>query len=181
MPKKEDAVETDSVIKSTDINPPKVEPKSFEDLTLDELVSAANMFGTETEGDEKTLREDLTLNGVKWNMYVRAFRLPGWEDIPADEPSWPVEVDVEDAPDADEQEVVQVQEVIAAPPVALAADQKYLVKFIGENPYFEFKRYRFTQDNPYAVMPAADAQDALVTEAKKFRQAFPAELQEFYS
>lgn len=170
-----------NVVTTTAVAPKKV-PKSFNDLKKDDLVAAARAFGTLEEGNAAELKADLAEAGVTFKMYAEAFKLEGYEAIP-DEPEefeMPEPTDVEDWPDAEEGE--NVSEVKTAAPVPkLDAAEKYLIRFVGENPYFEFGKYKFTQENPYGIMPAEDAQKALTKEPEKFRQAWPAELQEYYS
>lgn len=168
--------DVDNVITSNDVVT-KV-PKSFKDLSKEQLVEAANYFGTENQGVRKEIESDLVDSYVTWDMYVKAFKLPGHEELPELTNEWPEQVDVEDAPE--EEENVTDNEVLAAEPVKLAPADKYLIKMTRKNPYFEFAKYKFTTEKPYAIMTAADAQRILETE-EGFRQAFPAELQEFYS
>lgn len=183
MPKKETPVvesDTENVIKTTDVEPSKLvapKPESFNDLSREELERAANWFGSETEGTDEEIIADLDDFGVTWNMYAREFKVEGYEHLPPQDAVPPRQVDESDLLDGE----VEVTEPITQAPVTLAPAEKYLIKFIGENPYFERGKYRFTTDRPYAVMPATDAQRALVEEPTKFRQAFPAELAEFYS
>lgn len=173
---------TQSVVTTTDLA--KKKPTSFRDLNKAELVEAARAFGTKDEGNVKELREDLADAGVTWEMYCRQFGIEHWENeappvvetfnrVDEDDPN----VEFIDGEGVNEE---VTQEIITAAPQTFANEQKYLIKFIGQNPYFEFGRYRFTQDKPYGIMSARDAQSALVNEPSKFRQAFPAELEEFY-
>lgn len=169
------------VITSTAVAPKKV-PKSFNDLKKEELVKAALAFGADETGNAAEIKADLASLGVTWKMYAQAFKLEGYEELPDDtEFEMPEPTDVEDWPDAEEgEEMTESPLVTAAPTPKLDAAEKYLIKFKGENPYFEFGKYKFTQENPYGIMPADDAQRALTQEPEKFRQAFPAELKEFY-
>lgn len=150
------------VISSADVA--KKTPKSFRDLNKDELKAAALYFGTEDEGTKDALVADLAENGVTWEQYVEAF---------LDEKTAPVDEVVEAT---GEEEPVKVE---AAKPTALTPQSSYLIKMDRKNPYFEFGTYKFTQDNPYVIMPA-DAAQAILTQEQGFRQATPAELQEFY-
>lgn len=149
-------------IKSTDMAPKT--PKSFRDLNKEQLVQAALFFGTEDEGNKEALLADLIANGVEWEQYVQAFltEKPAEETVAAEE--------VAEEP----------TRVVAQEPTVLKAQDKYLIKMERKNPYFEFGKYKFTQENPYAIMPADDAQDILTKESG-FRQALPGELQEYYS
>ena len=171
---------SENVVTTSDVAPKKV-PKSFNDLNKPQLVEAAKAFGTEEEGNVAELRADLLDNGVTFDMYLKKF-YP--EETVEEEPEvfqMPEPTNVDDWPDAPEggDEVGEV--VTAAPTPRLQAAEKYLIKFIGENPYFEFGPYKFTAEKPYGIMPANDAQRALVEEPTKFRQAYPNELEEFYS
>ena len=169
--------DTEGVITSTEVAPKKT-PKSFKDLNKPDLVAAAIAFGTEEEGTAVEIRTDLEDAGVTWDDYVKAFKLEGHENIPDPEEAAPLQVELLDDDDEGGEEIVN--EVVAAPAVPhLAVAQDYLIRMTRGNPYFEFEKYKFTQDNPYAIMPAAAAQRILETE-DGFRQAFPAELQEYY-
>lgn len=169
----------ENVVTTEDVAPKK-QPKSFRDLKKQQLVEAADYFGADSEGNAEAIRTDLEDMGVTWKMYVKAFKLEGHEDIPEQPEVAPLEVELPD--EDDEQEVEEeVSDVVTYDPTPkLATADNYLIKFIGENPYFEFEQYKYTQDKPFAIMPADAAQRALEQEPKKFRQAFPKELQEFY-
>lgn len=174
---------SDENVVTTTAAAPKRQPKSFSDLKKDDLVSAARYFGTLEEGNTSEIKADLAEAGVTWKMYAQAFKLEGYEDAPDEDTSFemPEPVDAEDWPDAEEGENVPTPALVtASAQPKLQAEKDYLIKFVGENPYFEFGKYKFTQEKPFGVMPAKDAQDALVKEPDKFRQAFPAELQEYY-
>jgi hypothetical protein len=171
---------SETVIASSDVAPVKV-PKSFKDLKKPELLQAAAYFGTDIEGanNVEEIRAALLEDAVTFDDYLEAFH-PADKPVEEEKFVMPDPIDIEDWPDApeggDDVTVVTVTET----PV-LAPTEKYLIKFVGQNPYFEFGKYKFTQEKPYGIMTAADAQDALVSEPTKFRQAFPAELEEFYS
>ena len=176
---------SENVVSTTDVAPLK-EPKSFNDLNKDQLVAAALAFGADETGTKESIKADLAEMGVTWPMYAQAFKVGKYADADLDEVveefEMPEPVNVEDWPDAPEVGENVQPELATAPSVPqLAPAEKYLIKFIGENPYFEFGKYKFTQESPYGIMPASDAQTALTKEPEKFRQAFPAELQEFYS
>ena len=59
--------------------------------------------------------------------------------------------------------------------------QKLISRYIlnRENLYFEFRKYKFTKDHPFAVMSAEDADYLLKTE-KGFAVASPGEAAEYY-
>lgn len=171
---------SETTITSNDVAPVKV-PKSFNDLNKTALVAAAEYFGSETEGNAAVIKADLLESGVTFEDYLAAFHPDVAVKAPEAESVLPEPVDVENWPDAEEGVNEVTETVVTVPPLLeLAPQEKYLIKFTGENPYFERGRYKFTTDKPYAIMSAKDAQDALVEEPTKFRQAFPQELQEFY-
>lgn len=169
-------------LETEEVELPPVEvkiPKKWSDLNKAQVIAAADAFGTQTTGTVKEMLADLQDANVSWTDYQVAFGLVeppavekrGFTQVTEDEIDW-VDGEVEDT----------VTEVITAPRIApMAPAEKYLIRFIGENPYFERGKYKFTKEKPYAIMNAVDAQDALVDEPKKFRQAFPDELTEFYS
>jgi hypothetical protein len=153
-------------------------PKAFTDLKKPELLKAAARFGTSTEGGVAELRADLVEAGVTWDMYREEF-LPDAPVEPVVDVVLPPGPDVSDTFEEVQEPVVETIATVS-PTLELPREQKYLVKFIGENPYFEHGKYKFSEDRPYQIMTAQDAQYALVNEPKKFRQAFPNELEEFY-
>lgn len=159
----------DNVVKSSDVA--KNTPTSFNDLKKEELVTAAQHFGVDDEGNVKTLKASLAADGVTWEMYAKAFGLADVSEV--------LSYEVEET-EGVKGNVENDSEVVTADPhPKLAVEDKYLIKMTRANPYFEFGKYKFTQEHPYAIMPANDAQAILETE-EGFRQAFPAELQEYY-
>jgi hypothetical protein len=156
-------------------------PKSFRDLKKAELVAAAVAFATSEEGNAEAIRADLEENGVTWEMYAKAFKLEGYEEEePVEKFELPAPVDIEQWPDEGGEEVVEQVIITAEQQPQLAPQEKYLIKMTRKNPYFEFEDKKFTQEKPYAIMPAQQAQRILESE-EGFRQAYPAELQEFYN
>lgn len=152
-------------------------PTSFKALHLDQLRAAADYFGSDSVGNEEAIRVALEDDGITWEMYAKEFGLP----LPEGETFAPPTPDLpEKHDDWIEKEEEEVSEVVTQAPVpTLAAEQKYLIRMTRKNPYFEYGRYKFTQDKPYAIMSAEDAQSILESE-QGFRQAYPKELQEFY-
>lgn len=153
-------------------------PRAFRDLNKSQLVEAALYFGADETGTAAEIRAELTDTGVTWDQYEKAFGLNGKSLDDEEEFSFPEPL-VEFDENEEEEEVTDIVTKAAVP--TLAPADKYLIKFVGQNPYFEFGPYKFTQERPYGIMPAVDAQNALVGEPDKFRQAYPAELQEYYS
>lgn len=148
-------------------------PTSFRKLNKEQLEAACDFFGSE-KGNLEEMRANLADDGITWKQYAEAFNLPVGDN--SDET--PTNVVTSNDVQQKEDKVAEVVTVTERP--VLAQAEKYLIRFIGQNPYFEFGRYKFTQEAPYAIMPAEDAQRALTEEQTKFRQAFPKELQEFY-
>lgn len=147
-------------------------PSSFKALHIDQLRAAADYFGSDSAGNAEAIRTALDEDGITWAMYAKEFGLPS-DDV-VETPDFPEKVD-----DWDEKEE-EVSEVVTQEAVpTLAVDQKYLIRMTRKNPYFEWRRYKFTQEKPYAIMSAEDAQEILESE-QGFRQAYPLELKEFY-
>jgi len=156
-------------------------PQKWSDLTKSEVAKAAEAFGTKETGTIKDMLADLQDANVSWNDYQIMFGLipepeveeRGFTRVDEDD----VEIEWLDG----EVEDNMTETIVTVPRIAaMAPAEKYLIRFIGENPYFERGRHKFTKEKPYAIMSAEDAQDALVDEPKKFRQAFPDELKDFY-
>lgn len=176
---------SDDVVTSSDVTDvektPANVPSSFAALKRPELLAAADYFGTTTEGNVKAIRADLEDNGVTWAQYANAFHLPGASELVDPEP----EVSEPEVKEKEEEAPVTREILTKAPNEKLEVAADYLVRFVGDNEYFEFKDYRFTKANPFAVMPAEDAQEALELEQPptppKFRQAYPKELSEYFS
>jgi hypothetical protein len=168
-------------------------PTQFKDLSKNELVrSALEDFAVELTDEEKTNKASVLAAFAESNLV--------WEDYVAQHP----EVAPEPAPVAvtsnapshgtigddtvegfitpvveDEVTTEPGEIVVAAPAVAGAPNDQYLLKMTRENPVYQTRGYEFTEDHPYALVNAADAQWILSNE-DGFRQAFPAELAEFY-
>lgn len=158
---------------------PANRPDSFKALKPNELAYAADLFAVDNDGPPEVILANLEAEGVTWNMYARQMKLPGWEELPEEEEPEPIFVEDWDEDEEGDEEVTD--EVITALPMQNLNEGKYLIKFVGQNWYFERGRHTFSKEKPYALMTARDAQSALVDEPTKFRQAFPAELEEFYS
>lgn len=171
-------------------------PERFEDLDKDELVrSAIEDFAVDLSDDEKKSKKNVIAALVESNIV--------WTDYVAQHP----EVAPEPVPEAvvtsnapshgtvgnDREEVVtpgdfdsavehtETTEIHVAKPVvdAVAPSDKYLLKMVRENELYQTRGYTFTVEHPYALVEAVDAQWILENE-DGFRQAFPAELQDFY-
>lgn len=169
---------SDDVVTSADVAGKKV-PTGWSDLKKPELLAAANAFGTSTEGNAKELVADLVEAGVTWEQYEKAFL------VEPDEKEEPVVAEPPIAPPAPRptnviEEAPMTEQLVTKPAhEELAVTNKYLIKMTRDNPYFEHGGHKFTQEHPYAIMTAREAQDILQHE-DGFRQAFPDELEEFY-
>lgn len=154
-------------------------PQKWSDLKKPQLVEAAEVFGADNTGNAQDIIAALTTDGVTVEDYRKQFKLGEYK--PKEDDGVTKSSDV-----APPKEVVELPEVVVAPepvtaePIKFAVQDKYLIKMDKrQNPYFEFRQYVFTQENPYAILTAEDAEELLKTE-EGFRQAFPSELQEFY-
>lgn len=156
----------------------KTVPTSFNDLDAPELYrSAIEDFALPVEeadkGKKKVLVAAFVEGGVSWADYVAQH--PEVAPEPEPEP-----VNVIKAPNKKKAGRPQAGgNVITAKPIDATEEEQYLIKMTRENPLYETRGYRFTQEHPYALVSAADAQFILERE-DGFRQAFPNELQEFY-
>lgn len=61
----------------------------------------------------------------------------------------------------------------------LTNEQPWLIKMERKNPLFEIAGHKFTSEHPYVLMSANDAE--VVLRESGFRQAYPSEIQEYYS
>lgn len=157
---------------------PANRPSSFKALKPNELRYAAELFGVDNDSPvDEVILANLESDGITWKMYAERMNLPGWQELPEDD-SIDFPEPLEDWDEAEEVEVTET--IITRAPVQTLNEGKYLIKFIGENWYFEHGKYSFSKDSPYALMNARDAQNALVGEPSKFRQAYPDELESFY-
>lgn len=156
----------------------KANPDKFSDLNADALKAAAEFYGTDETVDPKVIIADLAESGVTWDLYAKDFLTPV-EEVPVVEPE-PAVVTSDQVTGKEETVSTVVEEVVTVEPSPVFVSANYLIKMERENPYFEFGTYKFTKENPYNIMPASDAQ-RILTDETGFRQAFPAELQEYYS
>jgi len=164
----------------------KENPTSFEDLETKELYrSAVEDFAAAVDeadkGKKKVLLAALVEAGVEWSDYVAQHpEVVPEKPVYQPTPNQTVET-VEPLEGFPEEEVAVVQapvQVQVQQPIA-QNDQPYLIRMTRDNLVFETRGYRFTKDHPYALVSAKDAQFILSKE-DGFRQAFPAELDEFY-
>src|SRR5690348_11489771 len=108
---------SENVITSNDVAPVKV-PKSFNDLKKDQLIAAADYFGTDNTGNAKAIVADLVESGVTFEQYLTAFFPDEKKEDKPETFELPEPTDVEDWPDADEggAEVSETPELVTAAP-----------------------------------------------------------------
>lgn len=141
-------------------------PTRFNDLSRNELIRTADEdFAFDLSEDEKkskaTLLAAFTEAELKFSDYLLA--------NPQEEPEEVEETEFVIVSNPQEEKAEKVKE-----------EDKMLVRMDRENPLFEFRRYRFTRQHPYALMERNDA-EAIMRSEEGFRQAFPSELDEYYS
>jgi hypothetical protein len=142
---------------------------SFESLTPDELYrTAIEDFAVEVNKDDKpeVIMAALVESGVTWKMYEKMHKKAA--------PNVVTSASVT-GKDLTENTVVRTK----ASEVDLGTDDSYLVKMERDNPYFEYKGYKFTQEHPFAIMSAADT-NALLRKEDGFSIARPDEAQAYY-
>lgn len=147
-------------------------PTKFEDFDTKELLEiAVEGFALDVKPDDnkKTLLAAFAEANLSWEDYRRIKPDAAPADVVAPVAAKPVQEEIN--------ELSQDQIITASNPVHNAG-AKYLVVMERENPLFEIKGYRFTKDNPYALVTAEAAE--VILREPGFRQAFPSELKEFY-
>jgi hypothetical protein len=129
---------------------------------------------------KKVLLAAAAEDGVSWEMYKKAYPDTEVEEEVINVEATPAVVVVPDPAGA------VAEEVPAAPVIRTRTEEvntssqdMYLIKMERENPYYEFRGYKFTQDHPFAVMPAADA-DSILKNENGFSIATPSEANEYY-
>lgn len=158
----------------------KKKPTGFKDLGVEELRrSAVEDFAVAVSDtdNKKIVLAAIEDSGIQWKDYVAQH-----PEVAPEPPANVVKsggsspeslsVDAAEAP-------VDGDVIVAQPPVAKPTD-KFLIKMVRDNPLFETRGYRFTSEHPYNLVAPDDAEYILSRE-EGFRQAFPSELEEFYS
>jgi hypothetical protein len=145
---------------------------SFDSLNKDELfTTAVEDFGVDVKktDSKETIKAALLEDGVTWADYLKAHpeAAATAEEVP---------VITDEVPVAVVKPVVRT----ATPQVNTSLPDAYLVKMDRDNPYFEYRGYKFTSTHPFVVMPAADA-DAILRDEQGFAIATPSEAQEYYA
>lgn len=158
-------------------------PTSFEHLDQKELYrSAIADFAVEVDEKDsaKVIRAALLEAGVEWADYVKQHPevAPKKEDtnvitspnVPGESTQTPKPKPVEPQPEGN---IITAQAPVAKP------EDKFLIKMTRENVQYNTRGYKFTQEHPYALVAAKDA-EYILSQEEGFRQAFPSELAEFY-
>lgn len=151
----------------------KENPTSFNDLDTETLrKTAIEDFAVDVSAtdNKKTILAALVEDGVTWDSYAKLKGLNTVKSNPTPPPS------VGPVATVPEKEV----EIITAQPLDTSTEQKYLLKMERENVRYDVRGHKFTQEHPYALVSPQDA-EYILTHEKGFRQAWPSELEEFYS
>lgn len=157
--------------------------KSFKDLTLAELRTVADAFAVDSEGNEEAIIAALVDDGISWADYQKMFH-------PEETPAAPVDNVVKSTDVKPSYEELQAKLaalearvdtgiITADENPTLPGNQQWLVKMVRDNPIFEIAGTRFTQEHPYALLDASEAEVVLREEG--FRQAHPSEIEEYYN
>lgn len=179
-----------------------VVPKQLKDLDTKELYRSAIadfalVVDEQDKGSKDVLLAAFEEGGVDWDQYVamhpelapdepdpkkapaNVIKNPGAADpstlsvegsVPLEPETRFVEEKVAPVPEP----VIHVQQAPTAGP-----GDKFLIKMERPNAVYETRGYRFTKENPYHLVDAADAQFILSKE-DGFRQALPSELEEIF-
>lgn len=162
-------------------------PTKLSDLSPEELYrSALEDFALNVDDDEKSNKTALlaafTDGGVDWAQYVEQHPEvapePAKNVVTAGDNKHASVEDEVPATISQEERFVPRQPVTAAPPV-YQPDQTYLIKMNRPNVAFQTRGHTFTQEHPYAIVSADDA-DYILSHEDGFSIASPSELKEYY-
>lgn len=156
-------------------------PTSFNNLGVAELRrSAVEDFAVDIDpkDNKETVLAALEESGVTWADYVAQHPEVAPEPEVNNEPVVTNNTGNSDGPHL-HFEAGQPNIIVAEEPTYKAQD-KYLIKMTRENLVYESAGLRFTQEHPYALANA-DQADHILGNEDGFRQATPAELREYYS
>lgn len=171
---------------------------SFDKLSKKELYrSAIEDFAVDVKEDDsaKVIKAALLESGVTWADYVAQHPEHAEEPVTTkgvvtsddvsrdDKRGLKVETSettpVPTTPEGPAIVVAPKPRVVVAEKIPDESDDLYLIKMERDNVAFEARGHRFTQENPYALMNAEDAQ-FLLSHEDGFRRAWPEELAEYY-
>lgn len=139
----------------------------FKDLKKEELVAAADYFGSDSDGTKDEVIEQLEDDGVTWEMYEQ--HVADSEPEPAEPPA-----DVSDKTD-----VEPVTPDTSDTDEPAAPDDRVLVKMVTSNAIYERVGVRFTRAHPYRLVSKRQAD--VILQSEDFREATPEEAREYYS
>lgn len=147
-----------------------------------DLLAAAEHYGVDV--DETSTNAELVASlyeeGVTDEVYAKDFENEPAENTVTTKDAAPKK-EAGGEPTLTEEDLAENNEdAIAEPVVEDFRGKRYLIKMERKNPLFEIGKHRFTQDRPFAVVSAKEAQEIL-TKYEGFRQAFPDEAESFYS
>lgn len=147
---------------------------SLQNLNKKKLLEAAEFYGVDVADDatNQEIVQALIEEGVNDALYKKDFMK---EEAPEN-----VVTSKSVAPKKEEDVMTELDEVVEPRKEVYTPQQKLLIKMERKNPLFEFEKYRFTQERPFHVMPA-DVAERLLRSETGFRQAFPAEAEDFFS
>jgi hypothetical protein len=133
---------------------------SFKDLNKEQLLAAADEFGTEIDKrwGEGNIIAALLSDGVTWEMYKTAF-----PDTVVDSP------EPEQKPAKPEGTAKKFS----------GKERVELMKMERNNPSYQVLGYRFTKDHPFALVKADDV-NWIMSHEVGFRVATPQEAEAFY-
>jgi len=140
---------------------------AFEDLTQKELVAVAEMFGTDIKpnASKVTIIKELSLDGVTFEAYQDLVKA-----VADEEP---------DLAELDETPLDVVLVPVVPTPVVAPEPEYQVIKMTRNNLTYEISGYKFTKENPFALVKEADA-DYLTEHIEGFRPATGKEIREFY-
>lgn len=151
----------------------KENPTSWNDLDTEVLrTTAIEDFAVDVKADDnkKTIVAALVEDGVSFDSYAKLKGLNTVKSNPTPPPTVEVNVSVPEQP----------VEIVTAAPLTEQPQQKWLIKMERDNVRYDVRGYKFTKEHPYSLVTPEDA-EYLLNKEKGFRQAFPSELEEFYS
>lgn len=155
-------------------------PTSFDDLKPTELYrSAIEDFALPVEEEDKNKKKVLLAafaeGGVAWSDYVAQHPevKPEPENV-ITSPSVPGEGQPAPKPEAP-----KPGKIITAAKPEVNPEDRYLIKMVRDNVRYDTRGYTFTQEHPYALVAAMDA-DYILEKEEGFQMASPSELREYY-
>lgn len=163
---------------------------SFKDMNKKELEvvldRASTFFGFDrpeytSKADVLALLKD---EGVTWNQYYK-FCVPDDEKtsnvVTSDQVDANREADKVVISEETKVLAVDENEPLAPEKVSEPVDDEELIRLTSQSASFSVRGYKFTWDAPFKLVKKADAEVILNRYPENFRQAFPKEVEEYYS